>query len=158
MRHAAKLVMALVLAAPVLPVLGEDGVLAALAAPVVPDYVAAAGSAEAGSAQQPAQGPGPDLPPGQASSPASGPVLVPALGPALSARRLDALRGGSDTPWSDMKLQGAVSGNSAVAVATGANVIADGSFSNASGLPMVIQNSGANVLIQNATIVNVQFK
>jgi hypothetical protein len=140
MRHAAKLAMALVLAAPVLPVLGEDGVLAALAAPVASASLAKAGPAEAGSAQEPARGPG------------------PALGPALSARRLDALRGGSDTPWSDMKLQGAVSGNSAVAVATGANVIADGSFSNASGLPMVIQNSGANVLIQNATIVNVQFK
>jgi hypothetical protein len=36
-------------------------------------------------------------------------------------------------------------------------VIAGGSFSNASGLPTVIQNTGANVLIQNATIVNVRF-
>jgi hypothetical protein len=27
-----------------------------------------------------------------------------------------------------------------------------------SGIPVVIQNSGANVLIQNATIVNLQFK
>jgi hypothetical protein len=57
-----------------------------------------------------------------------------------------------------MKLNGAVSGNSAMAVTTGANVITEGAFSNASGLPTVIQNSGANVLIQNATIVNVQFK
>lgn len=81
-----------------------------------------------------------------------------ALGAPLEDSRLAGLRGGSDTPWSDMKLNGAVSGNSAVAVATGANVITDGAFSNASGLPMVIQNSGANVLIQNATIVNVQFK
>jgi len=76
----------------------------------------------------------------------------------LAEERLAALRGGSESPWSDMKLNGAVSGNSAVAVASGANVITEGSFSNASGLPMVIQNSGANVLIQNATIINVQFK
>ena len=48
--------------------------------------------------------------------------------------------------------------NSAVNVVTGANIVTEGSFSNASGLPMVIQNSGANVLIQNATIINVQFK
>ena len=80
------------------------------------------------------------------------------LGVALSEARLEHLRGGSATPWSDMKLNGAVSGNSAMAVTTGANVITEGAFSNASGLPMVIQNSGANVLIQNATIVNVQFK
>ena len=76
----------------------------------------------------------------------------------LAEERLAALRGGSESPWSDMKLNGAVSGNSAVAVASGANVITEGAFSNASGLPMVIQNSGANVLIQNATIINVQFK
>ena len=76
----------------------------------------------------------------------------------LAEERLAALRGGSASPWSDMKLNGAVSGNSAVAVASGANVITAGAFSNASGLPMVIQNSGANVLIQNATIINVQFK
>ena len=47
---------------------------------------------------------------------------------------------------------------SAVNVATGANIVTEGAFSNASGLPMVIQNSGANVLIQNATIINVQIK
>ncbi len=76
----------------------------------------------------------------------------------LAEERLAGLRGGSASPWSDMKLNGAVSGNSAVAVASGANVITEGAFSNASGLPMVIQNSGANVLIQNATIINVQFK
>ena len=43
-------------------------------------------------------------------------------------------------------------------LATGSNVIADGAFSGASGLPMVIQNSGNNVLIQSATIVNVQLQ
>jgi len=72
--------------------------------------------------------------------------------------RLEQMRGGSDAPWSDMKLSGTVSNNSAVNVVTGSNIVTDSAFSNASGLPMVIQNSGANVLIQNATIVNVQIK
>ena len=67
-------------------------------------------------------------------------------------------RGGAALPSSEMKLDGAVGNNAATNVVTGANIISDGAFSNASGLPMVIQNSGANVLIQNATIVNVQFE
>ena len=46
--------------------------------------------------------------------------------------------------------------NSARNVTTGENTIGTGSFSNMSGLPIVIQNSGANVLIQNAVILNVQ--
>jgi hypothetical protein len=43
-------------------------------------------------------------------------------------------------------------------VATGANTIAGGAFSGMSGLPLVVQNSGANVLIQNAVIVNVKMQ
>jgi hypothetical protein len=85
-------------------------------------------------------------------------VRVAAAPGALGDARLAELRGGTETPWSDMKLNGTVGNNAATNVVTGANVITDGAFSNASGLPMVIQNSGANVLIQNATIVNVQFK
>jgi len=77
---------------------------------------------------------------------------------ALSEQQLEGLRGGSDTPWSDMKLNGAVSSNNATNVVTGTNLITDGAFANANGLPMVIQNSGSNVLIQNATIVNIQIK
>lgn len=38
---------------------------------------------------------------------------------------------------------------------TGDNTINDGSFSNSHGFPMVIQNSGNGVLIQNSTILNV---
>jgi hypothetical protein len=81
-----------------------------------------------------------------------------APGDRLSEGQLEGLRGGTDTPWSDMKLNGTVSNNNATNVVTGANLITDGAFANANGLPMVIQNSGANVLIQNATIVNIQIK
>jgi hypothetical protein len=37
-------------------------------------------------------------------------------------------------------------------------VIQGGSFANMSGIPIVVQNSGANVLIQNATVINLQLK
>lgn len=76
----------------------------------------------------------------------------------LAPEQLARMRGGSDTVWNDMKLDGAVTGNSAINVATGANTISGGSFSNAAGLPVAIQNSGANVLIQNATIINIQMQ
>jgi hypothetical protein len=76
----------------------------------------------------------------------------------VAADQLARMRGGTDTVWNDMKLDGAVTGNSAINVATGANTISSGSFSNAAGLPVAIQNSGANVLIQNATIINIQMQ
>ena len=42
-------------------------------------------------------------------------------------------------------------------VNSGTNTLTGSAFSNASGISTVIQNSGSNVLIQNAMIVNVQF-
>ncbi len=80
------------------------------------------------------------------------------IGLALSATALDGLRGGSELVLNDMQLNGTVADTRATQVITGNNTITEGSFANASGLPTVIQNSGANVLIQNATIVNVQFR
>ncbi|WP_229487624.1 hypothetical protein [Pseudoduganella lutea] len=94
-----------------------------------------------------------DLPPVAQAAPET-----PGAHGALGNASLDTLRGGTGTPWSEMALSGTVGGNTAINVATGTNTITDGAFSNASGLPMVIQNSGANVLIQNATIVNVQIR
>jgi hypothetical protein len=80
--------------------------------------------------------------------------------PAQAGRQDDLLarqRGGTDTR-NDARIDGAVAANTAVNVATGANSIDAGSFANMAGIPVVIQNSGANVLIQNATIINLQFK
>ena len=77
------------------------------------------------------------------------------LGSALGASALGCKRGGTDVV-NDARLRGVVTGNSASDLVTGSNFISDGAFSGASGLPIVIQNSGNNVLIQNATIVNVQ--
>ena len=82
----------------------------------------------------------------------------PVLGvPALSAQALATRRGGTDV-FNDMQLKGVVADNRAINVTTGANQISDGAFAGTSGLPMVVQNTGNNVLIQNATIVNVQVK
>ena len=80
------------------------------------------------------------------------------LGAAVSVDSLNSERGKADTVSYEAQLSGVVSGNSATNVATGANTIDTGSFANMAGLPVVIQNTGANVLIQNSTIVNVQFR
>jgi hypothetical protein len=71
---------------------------------------------------------------------------------------LDAQRGGADTVNNNMQLEGGVRDNVANHVVTGSNSIDSGSFANMAGIPTVIQNTGANVLIQNATIINLQFK
>jgi hypothetical protein len=99
----------------------------------------------------------------QATAPAS-PAPAPApqrlglLGAKpVTADVLAAHRGGTQT-LNDIKLSGVVADNQAINLATGGNTISDGAFANASGLPLVVQNSGNNVLIQNATIVNLQLK
>ena len=76
------------------------------------------------------------------------------FGTALASEQLADFRGGSELASSALRLAGTTADNSATNVATGANTISAGSFANMSGIPVVIQNSGANVLIQNATIVN----
>jgi hypothetical protein len=78
-------------------------------------------------------------------------------GKPMTAAALAAKRGG-DRISNENQLRGIVADNHASNLTTGANVISDGAFSGSVGLPMVIQNSGNNVLIQNATIVNVQLK
>jgi hypothetical protein len=77
---------------------------------------------------------------------------------AVDLERLEHERGKADTVLNDTKLNGDVANNSAVNVNTGSNTIDAGSFANMSGIPVVIQNSGANVLIQNATVINLQFQ
>lgn len=79
-----------------------------------------------------------------------------AFGVAMSAEQLDEHRGG-DALVGQNYLTGSVADNAATNVATGSNTIGGGSFANSSGLPTVIQNTGANVLIQNATVLNVRF-
>jgi hypothetical protein len=87
------------------------------------------------------------------------PAANPLGGRIVGAGALALQRGGSDAASIvDLKLTGSVTGNSATNVNTGSNIITDGAFAGASGVPVVIQNSGNNVLIQSATIINVTVK
>ena len=92
---------------------------------------------------------------GQASIGAPDPKLIGAVAP---TSKLDNTRGKAAGMTGQADLGGVVSGNSASNIVTGSNSIDTGSFANMSGIPVVIQNTGANVLIQSATIVNVSFK
>jgi hypothetical protein len=98
---------------------------------------------------------------GVASAEEAGPTGRPGvagIGQPIEAAALDQLRGGDDrVVENDIRVDGEVVGNSADHVTSGANIIDGGAFGNAAGVPTVIQNSGSNVLIQNAMIVNVQF-
>lgn len=82
---------------------------------------------------------------------------VAGWGPSVNSAALAKLSGGTDVT-EIMTLNGTVANNNVDQVVNGANVISSGSFTGAMGLPTVIQNSGNAVLIQNATIVNVQFQ
>ena len=76
---------------------------------------------------------------------------------AVDSDTLASNRGGADVQvLNKSALDGMVSDNQAYNLTTGSNLISSGSFAGASGLSTVIQNSGNNVLIQNATIVNLQ--
>jgi hypothetical protein len=63
-------------------------------------------------------------------------------------------RGGSSSNQNNTT--GTVAGNVASQLTTGSNAISSSAFSDSSGIPIVIQNSGNNVLIQNSTILNLQ--
>ncbi|VXB66013.1 hypothetical protein [Massilia sp. 9I] len=79
-------------------------------------------------------------------------------GEAASSERLGRTSGKDDTVHTEAVLGGTVGNNTAVNTVSGNNVIDQGSFANAQGLPMVIQNSGSNVLIQNATVINLRLQ
>ncbi|WP_233556363.1 hypothetical protein [Noviherbaspirillum sedimenti] len=87
----------------------------------------------------------------------SGPQSLAGLGASIAPDSLDQYRGGS-VMKSEAVSHGLLQDATAKNVSTGNNSIADGAFAHSIGLPIVIQNSGANVLIQNSTIVNVQFQ
>jgi hypothetical protein len=75
----------------------------------------------------------------------------------VGAASLAGHRGG-DLGIASSNLSGVTTGNSASDVTTGTNNISAGSFGNSVGIMPVVQNTGANVLIQNAVTVNLQVK
>jgi hypothetical protein len=80
------------------------------------------------------------------------------FGTPVAAGELAALRGGSDLTVNDMRLRGTTANNSATQVQTGTNTITEGALGQMTGIPVVIQNTGANVLIQNALILNLRLQ
>jgi len=83
--------------------------------------------------------------------------LTDDLGTSIDGDTLGAMRGGEADSTQIVDLLGGVDGNTATGVVTGENTIQGGAFANSAGISTVIQNSGANVLIQNGMVVNVQF-
>lgn len=82
-------------------------------------------------------------------------TLNSALGDAIPDQALSGERGKAlVTNLND--LNGSVYQNSADNAVTGNNFVTNGSFNGNNGASTVIQNSGNNVLIQNALILNVQ--
>lgn len=63
-----------------------------------------------------------------------------------------------DIMQANSDMYGEVAGNGAYNNTTGANIISEGSFSDSSGIFNIVQNTGNNVLIQNATVVNLTLK
>jgi ABC-type uncharacterized transport system involved in gliding motility auxiliary subunit len=109
-----------------------------------------------------------------APAPAAPAVVTAANAPAASAQPRDPLaatviddsqlsnaRGGAESVNTNLTLNqntsnGNVNGNVATNLTTGSNNLSDSAFSNSAGVPIVIQNTGNNVLIQNSTILNLQ--
>ncbi len=76
---------------------------------------------------------------------------------AVADHQLDRLRG-RQTVFNSNEVDGQLYNNEAVSNVTGSNFVTDGSFAGMSGFSTVIQNSGNNVLIQSATVLNLQFQ
>lgn len=79
------------------------------------------------------------------------------FGRVISDGELASQRGG-DVHVNENNATGVVQDNVARNLTTGNNTITESAFANSAGIPMVIQNSGNNVLIQNSTILNLQLQ
>jgi hypothetical protein len=85
--------------------------------------------------------------------------LLPPLGRTLDEERLAVQRGGQDDAYANINdARARVSETSVTNASTGNNIVSEGSITNNSGLPVVVQNSGNGVVIQNTTILNLQLK
>jgi len=88
--------------------------------------------------------------------PATSPQAPAAFGAAaVPDSELSNFRGGA-TITNTNDLNGALYNNTALDSVTGNNFVTDGALAGSTGFSTVIQNSGNNVLIQNAMILNLQ--
>jgi hypothetical protein len=91
------------------------------------------------------------------ATPSARPAWLDGWGRSVDSKVLAMSSGGNEVSET-ITLNGTVANNTVDHVVTGSNVIGNGAFNGAAGVPMVIQNTGNGVLIQNATILNVQFQ
>jgi hypothetical protein len=91
------------------------------------------------------------------AAPSAQPVWLDGWGRNVDSKALARSSGGNEVSET-ITLNGTVANNTVDHVLTGSNAIGNGAFNGAAGVPMVIQNTGNGVLIQNATILNVQFQ
>jgi hypothetical protein len=80
------------------------------------------------------------------------------LGAPLTAEVLDQQRAGAELHLNLMDVKAHLDDNQAINTLNGSNYIAGGALSNSSGLPVAVQNSGNNVIIQNSFILNMNVK
>ncbi|MBI3772876.1 MAG: hypothetical protein HY272_09280 [Gammaproteobacteria bacterium] len=80
------------------------------------------------------------------------------IGGMLADGELAAMRGGEDQYLNDMELSAQLYENQAISNVTGSNIITQDAFAGAKGFATIIQNSGNNVIIQNATILNLRLQ
>ncbi|MCW5622562.1 MAG: hypothetical protein KIS79_15745 [Burkholderiales bacterium] len=82
-----------------------------------------------------------------------------ALGKPIENRVLDAKRGRQQTMViNSQETEARLHDNRAIDTVSGSNFIGDNAFSSSTGLPVAIQNSGNNVIIQNSFILNMDLK
>lgn len=87
------------------------------------------------------------------------------VGAPVSSDVLDSLSGGQsisidtiDVLANNMKLNADMEGNVLYSTSTGINQVTNDAFANASGISTVVQNSGNQVIINNAFILNLQMQ
>lgn len=93
--------------------------------------------------------------PAHVDPPTSG--VLAELGTALPDTALSDQRGKA-TISNKNEVDGALYRNQATNTVSGGNFVTEGALSDSTGLFTVIQNSGNNVLIQNATILNLDVR
>lgn len=98
----------------------------------------------------------------QFSSRASGDELIitndAVFGTPIPELDLGTQRGGDVRVTNTNNLDAQLHDNTAIANVTGSNFVTSEAFSNSSGFSTVVQNSGNNVIIQNATVLNLQMQ
>ncbi|MGE3976853.1 MAG: hypothetical protein AB7F94_04630 [Nitrospira sp.] len=88
-------------------------------------------------------------------------TTITSWGSPVPLEQLDTQRGGTDTGPVTINaniLNAKLYDNAAVDNVTGHNTITGNAFAGASGLPIVFQNSGNNVIMQSGTVLNLTLK